>query len=81
MKRIFTLHEIVCLCVYLLQMYNCVYIYIYITYLVQQGRYVLLIEQDDAHLNILIFYVEDECIYEFVKAMVIGIARVELLLE
>nr|XP_027127790.1 uncharacterized protein LOC113743929 [Coffea arabica] len=35
---------------------------------VQQGRYVLLTEQVDAHPNILTFYVEDKYVYEFVEA-------------
>ena len=50
-------------------MYNCIfiYIYIYVTYSVQQERYVSLTEQVDGHSNILTFYAEDEYVYKFVE--------------
>ena len=59
------------LCVYVYNFLKCIivysYIYIYVTYSIQQEQYVSLTEQVDGHPNILTFYADDEYVYKFVE--------------
>ena len=59
----------------------CKYMNIYVTYMVQQGWYILLTEHSDAYPTTLTFLCSERVRFTSLLRIVIGIGRARLLLE